>query len=35
MTTQNRIAYTIEAACEATCLTRTRIYRAIADGEPR
>ena len=27
-----RLAYTIEAACEVTSLTRTRIYRAIADG---
>jgi len=28
----NRIAYTVEGACETTSLTRTRIYRAIADG---
>jgi excisionase family DNA binding protein len=27
-----RLAYTVEAACETTGLTRTRIYRAIADG---
>jgi len=32
MTNETRLAYTIEAACEATGLTRTRIYRAIADG---
>lgn len=29
---QQRLAYTVEAACEVTGLTRTRIYRAIADG---
>lgn len=32
MTTVDRLAYTIEAAIEATGLTRTRLYRAIADG---
>ncbi|GAA0715292.1 helix-turn-helix domain-containing protein [Dokdonella soli] len=29
---EHRLAYTIEGACEATGLTRTRIYCAIADG---
>lgn len=32
---ENRLAYTVEAACEATGLTRTRLYRAIADGSLR
>jgi excisionase family DNA binding protein len=27
-----RLAFTVEAACESTGLTRTRIYKAIADG---
>lgn len=30
--TYDKLAYTVEAAIEATGLTRTRLYRAIADG---
>lgn len=30
--TEHRLSYTVEAACDATSLARTRIYRAIADG---
>jgi excisionase family DNA binding protein len=29
---EQRLAYTIDAACSVTGLARTRIYRAIADG---
>ena len=32
MTQQDRLAYTVEQAVESTGLTRTRLYRAFADG---
>lgn len=32
---EGRLAYTLEGACEATGLTRTRIYGAISDGSLR